>query len=53
MNKIKIEIEGTYAVSNGMVTVTAPNGKTRSTQVGESPTEAIAKMMLREIVSGH
>ena len=50
MNKVKIEVEGTYVVTNGMVTVTAPNGMTKTTQVGGSPPESIAKMMLREII---
>lgn len=52
MNTVKIEIEGTYEVANKMVTVTAPNGMTKTTQVGGSPPEIIAKLMLREIVEG-
>ena len=52
--RIAVEIEGTHEVADGMVAVTASNGKTKAqtTQVGESPAEAIAKMMLHEIVSG-
>ncbi|MEH6647972.1 hypothetical protein [Sulfitobacter sp.] len=48
--KINIEVSGTYEVENGLVTVTAPNGISTTTQVGDSPAETIARMMLREIV---
>jgi hypothetical protein len=52
MNTVKIEIEGTYHIHDGMITVTAPWGHTKTTQLGGSAAapEALAKIMLRELV---
>jgi len=40
-----------YSVERGIVTVRHPLYGSRSTQVGGSPPETIARMLLREIVS--
>ena len=47
---IKVEgrqIQGSYYVEGGMVTVASPWGR-KSTQIGDSPAEVLARIMLRE-----
>ncbi|WP_020187094.1 hypothetical protein [Methylopila sp. 73B] len=42
---------GTYEVSDGMITVREKStGRTKMTQLGGTPAETLAKMLLREIV---
>ena len=36
-------------VANGIVTVTEPDGRQKSTQLGGSPAELLARRMLREL----
>ena len=43
------ELRGQMRVANGLVTVTTPDGRQKSTQIGGSPPESIARMMLREL----
>ena len=52
MNTIKIEIEGTYRIYDGMITVTTPWGHKKTTQLGGSAgaPEGLAKIMLRQLV---
>jgi hypothetical protein len=53
MKTIKIEIEGTYRIHDGMITVTAPWGHRKTTQLGGSAgaPEGLARIMLRELVN--
>lgn len=44
-----IDYVAEYTVKNGMITVTAAHGH-KTTQVGGSPPEALAKMLLRELI---
>ena len=53
--KISVELDGktytgSYNVKRGVVTVSTLKGH-KSTQVGGSPPEVIARMLLRELVS--
>lgn len=41
--------DGSYSVSGGMITVSGPYGS-RRTQVGGSPPDMLARMLLAEIV---
>jgi hypothetical protein len=52
MTKIEIQItvRGQYEVENGLVKVTSGKAE-KATQIGGSPPEVLAKMMLREIVA--
>ena len=43
------ELSGTYTVIGGVITVTAENGRQLRTQLGSTPAEAIAKILLREL----
>jgi hypothetical protein len=47
------EVEGWYVASSGIVTAWHPNGRTKSTQVGSSPSDAVALMLLLELEVGH
>ncbi len=40
---------GIYTISQGMITVSAGEG-TKTTHVGDTPVEALARMLLRELV---
>ena len=44
----KIELRGTWSVSDGMVTVKSPLGS-KTTQIGDSTPEGLAAIMLREL----
>ena len=52
MNPVKIEIEATYRVHDGMITVTAPWGAKKTTQLGGSRDVpgSLARIMLRQLV---
>ncbi len=43
------EISGTYTVIGGVITVTAENGRQLRTQLGATPPETLAKILLREL----
>jgi hypothetical protein len=43
------KFSGTYTVIGGIITVTAANGQQLRTQLGSTPAETIAKMLLREL----
>jgi len=43
------EISGTYTVIGGVITVTAANGRQLRTQLGATPPETLAKILLREL----
>ncbi len=43
------EISGTYTVIGGVITVTAENGRQLRTQLGSTPAEAVARILLREL----
>jgi hypothetical protein len=43
------EISGTYTVIGGVITVTAESGRQLRTQLGGTPPEAVAKILLREL----
>ena len=43
------ELSGTYTVIGGVITVTAENGQQLRTQLGGTPAETVAKIMLREL----
>jgi hypothetical protein len=43
------EVSGTYTVIGGVITVTAENGRQLRTQLGGTPAEALAKILLREL----
>jgi hypothetical protein len=50
----KVEVDGimfTYAVEQELVTVSHPEYGKKTTQVGGSPPESIARMMARELIS--
>jgi hypothetical protein len=49
MPDIEIAVRGSYTVEDGMVTVVY-RGRKKSTQVGGSPRDSIARMVLRELV---
>jgi hypothetical protein len=58
MNTVKIELEGSYETDGGMITVTAPWGSKKTTQLGGSAgsPETLARIMLREMLddlAGH
>jgi hypothetical protein len=42
-------LRGRMSVHDGAVRVTAPDGRWKATQVGGSPPQALAKLMLREM----
>lgn len=53
---VSVEVDGTvheatYSVSSKVVTVQSPYGST-STQIGGLSAEAVARILLREIVAG-
>lgn len=52
MSKVTIEITGTYEITGDLITVTGPNGHSKTTQLGGTPPDQLAQMMLREIVEG-
>jgi hypothetical protein len=43
------ELSGTYTVIGGVITVTAENGQQLRTQLGSTPAEAVARILLREL----
>lgn len=43
-------VHGSYYVHRRMITVTSPWGTSKSTQVGNSPPESLARIMLRELI---
>ena len=43
------ELTGTYTVIGGVITVTAENGRQLRTQLGGTPAEAVARILLREL----
>ena len=50
----KVEVDGimfTYVVEQELVTVSHPEYGKKTTQVGGSPPESIARMMARELIS--
>jgi hypothetical protein len=49
MHEIEIPVRGTYEVQGDIVTVVY-RGRKKSTQVGGSPPESIARLLLRELV---
>jgi hypothetical protein len=42
-------VSGNYWEHDGMVTVRAADGRTKTTQVGGSPAKAMARILLREL----
>jgi hypothetical protein len=50
VNTVTIEIQGTYRVHDGMITMTAPWGHRKTTQLGggAGAPEGLAKIMLRQ-----
>jgi hypothetical protein len=50
--EIAITVKGTYEVKDGMITTTSGKSK-KTTQVGGSPPEVLARIMLREMVQDH
>jgi hypothetical protein len=49
MPEIEISVRGRYEVQGGIVTVVY-RGRKKSTQVGDSPPESIARLLLSELV---
>ncbi|MDR4306559.1 hypothetical protein IHQ68_08010 [Chelatococcus sambhunathii] len=43
------EISGSYQVKDGLITVTADAGGSKTTQLGGTPVETLAKMLMREL----
>jgi hypothetical protein len=44
-----VTLRGHMCARNGVVTVTSPEGRQKSTQIGGSPPRAIARLMLIEL----
>jgi hypothetical protein len=43
------ELRGSYRVDDGIVTAWHPDGRKKSAQVGGSPAETVAKLLLLEL----
>ncbi len=48
--KVTYEVTGEYEIENDIITVKY-RGRQKSTQVGRSPVETLARMLLREMVN--
>jgi hypothetical protein len=44
------QVRGSYYVHRRVITVTSPWGTSKSTQVGNTPPETLARIMLRELI---
>ena len=42
-------VTGTYGISGKIITVVTAKGGSKTAQLGESPAETLAKMMLKEL----
>jgi hypothetical protein len=52
---VEVEVDGKlyrgrYQVDRGTITLSTQDGRRKATQVGNSPTEALARNLLREII---